>query len=382
MYQKFRGLYFVFFLLSSFIFTSVFTKAYASTDKPHILLISLTDRVGSSAWYKGIDEYSKLSAEALDVDLEHFAIGTLREKVLPLLEERLSQDPKPDYMIFGNQLNLGVDLLQMAENHEIKSFLYIEPLSDEDFKTVEGPRGKFKSWIGQLIPNDEQVGYDLANYLINDAKRRKTALGDPSKVKLVAVSGRRSTPAAYLRQQGLIRAVKERDDVELLQTVSGRWASDVAARKYLGLKGRYGRIDAVWNANDSMAMGVVSALDQNDFRPSIGGVDWIDDAVQALTEEKMVATMGGHVFDIAYVIALIKNYHEGTDFAKASGTYSLQSKLMPLTRDNLSEFESFLKYKNTDKVDFQAGFAGLIKRENLENITIQRFVKQSMVKVQ
>ena len=354
------------------------SKVMAAEDRPSILLISLTDRLDVSAWYRGIDEYSKLSAVALEVDLEHLALGLSREEIIPFLDKKLSTFPKPDYLIFANQLNLGTEILKLGEKHNVKSFLYIEPLSADDYSNLSGPRGTYKNWIGQLIPDDEKAGYDLANKIINDAKKRKIKKGDTSKVRLIAMSGRRSTPAAYLRHKGLMRAVNTREDVEFLQSVSARWAKDVAARKFIGLQGRYGKIDAVWNANDTMAMGVISVTESNGSLPSIGGVDWIDDAVKALSDEKLVATMGGHVFDIAYVVALINNYHQGIDFADYTGTASLRSNLMILTPDNLSDFEAFLKYKDTEKVDFKKGFKGLVNKDNLKDITIQKFVEQAM----
>jgi len=365
------------FIVSIFPFTA-FASTSASEDKPLIILVSLTDTVEGNDWYASVDEYARLSAEALNADFEHLTLGDLREGVIPLLEARFLASPKPDYIVFANQMGLGLDILKLAEKHQVKSFLYNEPLSPNDYKNTKGPRGQFKNWLGQLIPNDEQVGYDLANYLIDDAKRRKLERGDTSKVKMVAMSGRRTSPAASLRYKGLMRAIESRTDVHFLQSVSGRWSTDVAARKYSGLKQRYGQIDAVWNANDSMALGVVKAVEMNEFPPSIGGVDWIEGAVNALSDQTMVATMGGHVFDIAYVIALIRKYHDGIDFAKDNGTYSLKSSLMSLRQDNLNEFQSFLKYKNTGKVNFKSGFENLIRSENLNNITIERFVEQSM----
>jgi ABC-type sugar transport system substrate-binding protein len=58
------------------------------------------------------------------------------------------------------------------------------------------------------------------------------------------------------------------------------------------------RIDALWAANDPMALGAMTALREGGYAPGkdvlIGGVNWSHDAVDKVLDGEMVVTHGGH----------------------------------------------------------------------------------------
>jgi len=342
--------------------------------RPQVTLFMAANGVGDALWYEGIVEHSQAAADALNIDLKHVFAGTVRPEVLARLEEELTQTPKPDYVVFGNQRSLGTTMLEMAEEHGVNAFLYIAPISSGDHERLSGPRGKLKHWIGELIPNDEQAGFDLAQILI--ARARAKHVEKNEKLHLVGIAGRRSTSSAKERQKGLMRALAVNDDVELLQVVSARWQTEVAEQKFKLLKRRYPHIDIVWSANDPMALGVVRAVrDTNPvLKPSIGGVDWIPPAIDAVEGGELVATMGGHNFDIAYVMALLRNHYDGIDFTEIAGTPSLSSRLVPLSARNVGAYQDFLKYKADGRIDYAIGLSGLDTAEALENLSMQRFI--------
>jgi len=354
---------------------NAFSQGKAETKtKPRVTLFMAANGVGDALWYEGIVDHSQKAANALDIDLTHVFAGTIRPTVLAKLKEELTKTPKPDYIVFGNQRSLGPTMLEMAERHGVKAFLYIAPLSPEDHKRFGGPRGKLKNWIGELIPNDEQAGFDLAQILITQAREKQEKPGET--LHVVAITGRRSTSSAKERQKGLMRALAMNDDVELHQVVSARWQTDVAEQKFNMLRRRYTHIDIVWAANDPMALGVVEAVKKIDtsFNPAIGGVDWIPPAITAVQNKKLVATMGGHNFDIAYVMALLRNHYDGIDFAEITGTPSLSSKLVPISTDNVDIYNNFFKHKTNGKIDYAVGLSGLDSAEVLENLSMQRFI--------
>lgn len=347
-------------------------------ERPRVLYIIAADSIEDAKWYEGLVEHSQAAADALNIELEQMFAGTVRPVVLARVNERLESGPKPDYLVFGNQRSLGVELLQTAEAHEIDAFLYIAPLLDEDVEAVGHPREKLAHWIGQLIPDDEQAGYDLANVLIEDARHRKTRGRDSAPIRVVGIAGRKSTTSSQQRQAGLLRAVSEHQDVELLQVVSARWKGDVAGRKYKLLRQRYGDIDVVWSANDPMALGIVEAIEGEETPPSVGGVDWIAPALDAVSDGKLLTTLGGHNFDIAYVMSLLRFHHDGIDFADVAGTASLRSHLEPLTPDNISTYLDFLELKEAGRVDYAAGLSSLLDDpETLENLSIRHFIVEA-----
>lgn len=354
----------------------------ASDNGPHILFIVDAETEDDARWYQALARHSRSSARALGVDLEILFSGTARPVALGRLETRLKQSPKPDYLVFGNQRGLAEKFLQIAGTHDIEAFMSIAPLEPVVFDRLGGPRGQHKHWIGQLMPDDEQAGYDLAMNLIEEARRRQMLRSETGRLQLVGITGRRSSTVSRLRHEGLLRAVRECDDVELLQVLPGRWQRHVTERKYRLLQQRYGRIDIVWTANDPMAIGVLDAIADDQHPPVLGGMDWIKPALDALSTNRMVASMGGQDFDIAYVIALLNHYHKGSDFADVAGTASLTSKLVPLTSANVEEYILFQTLEDEDRLNIQSGFDGLLEeRGALQNITRRRFIDRAKATV-
>lgn len=347
-------------------------------EKPRITIFMAANGVGDALWYQGIVDHSQAAADALDIELRHAFAGTVRPEVLTRLEQELTRTPKPDYVVFGNQRSLGSTMLEMAEAHNVKAFLYIAPISPDDHARLGGPRGELGHWIGELIPNDEQAGFDLAQILI--ARAREERANDSEKLHLVGIAGRRSTSSAKERQKGLMRALSVNDDVELLQIVSARWQADVAEQKYKLLKHRYPHIDIVWSANDPMALGVIEGVRdiKPDPEPAIGGVDWIPPAIEAVEQGDLVATMGGHNFDIAYVMALLRNHYDGTDFAEIAGTPSLSSTLVPLSEDSVAAYRDFLTYHAEGRIDYAIGLSGLDTAQALGELSMQRFISRTV----
>lgn len=372
-----RSIRFVIALLAHcFLAVGASAEHIPQNERPVVVLFIAANGTADAIWYDGIVENSQAAADALNLELEQIFAGTVRPKVLAALEQRLKQAPKPDYIVFGNQRGLGADMLKLTNDYEVNTFLYIAPLEDEDHARIGGPRASLPYWIGELIPDDEKAGYDLAQFLIEEAR---DAAKDPSRtIRMLGITGRRSTTSSAQRHRGLLRAVSEHDDVDLLQTVPGRWRRDVAKQKYKLLLNRYGDVDIVWAANDPMALGVVEAAQERSDDVKIGGVDWIPPALQALEDGTLVASMGGHNFDIAYVMALLRNHFDGHDFADIAGSPSLSSNLIPLTSENIAHYQEFSVRKQNSKIDFGAGLSKLVTEEGLENISITPFIENTM----
>jgi len=370
-------------LLCLSVFFLSYVSAEAASERPvesaNILFIMNADSEALDLWHIGLVENSQAAAKDLGVNLEYLFVGTDRSLTLRKIENRMQYTPTPDYIIFSNTFGLGVDILKLAEANQVQSFLFIDPLSKEEYLSYGGPRENFKYWIGELTPDDVRVGYDLANFLIAEAQTLKEAREDTSPVKLIAITGHRSSTASRKRKEGFLQAVSEHDDIRFLQSVSARWQGEVANEKYKFLQMRYGEIDVVWSANDSMALGIVEATKVDESPPLLGGVDWISPAIEAIRNDSLKASMGGHSFDIAYVIAILNLHHKGDDFSQLAGTPSLKSKLVPMTKAYLPVYDLFLEQKKTGRIDYANGFAALLKdKETFNDLSLKRFIDFSL----
>ena len=361
-------------LAPSIAFTSpIKASAGAPANRaPIVVIVHVTDSVNDALWYRELTTTAKSAADAFNIEVENVFAGTDRPRVLSTLRERLSRKPTPNYVVFANQRELGREMLSVCNRHRVDAFLFSAPLSVDSYQALGGPRRELKHWIGQLIPDDERAGYELALLLIEHAKAQRQP---DTRLRMLGISGLRSTSSARQREAGLRRALRNRDDVELLQIVSARWSRSVARRKYELLVKRYGPVDLVWVANDPMALGVLESLGSQTNLPLVGGVDWIPPAIRAVADGRLVATFGGHFMDIALVLALLRNHYDGVDFAKISGTASLRSSLVPMDSSNVAGYASFLQQRTAKNINYRSLLASLRRPETLNRLNIELFVE-------
>ena len=80
------------------------------------------------------------------------------------------------------------------------------------------------------------------------------------------------------------------------------------------------RIDALWAANDPMALGGLRALIENGYRPGsdvmVGGLNWSQPAVDRVLKNEMVITHGGHFLLGAWAMIMLRDYRDGRDFSE------------------------------------------------------------------
>ena len=146
------------------------------------------------------------------------------------------------------------------------------------------------SYIGS---DDETIGYELAKYLFK-------AMG--GKGKVVHIDG---VPAAITAQnrKEIHRAMKENPSIELLASQPGNYRRLPAVQVFENLMQRFPVIDAVFCANDDMAVGVAEALAAagRGNNTKVVGIDGIPDATAAITADKMFASADFSGHDQAYL---------------------------------------------------------------------------------
>jgi ribose transport system substrate-binding protein len=145
-------------------------------------------------------------------------------------------------------------------------------------------------WIAHIAINSEEVGVAVSEQLLG-------AIG--SRGGIVALQGRLDTDPAQKRFAGLKKILAAHPDVSLLAEQTANWDRTAAFPIVQTWLAKYGdRINAVWAANDDMALGGLEALRGlgRAGRTPVVGVDGIPEAIAAIGKGEMTATVSSDAF--------------------------------------------------------------------------------------
>jgi len=133
------------------------------------------------------------------------------------------------------------------------------------------------------------------------------------KGRIVGLGGIPSNAPAIERKQGLMNVLKEFPEVELLDFQAADWSTQKANEVMSSFITRFGDIDGVFAANDSMAIGAVEALRAEGLagQIAVAGFDGTPQAIQMIESGEMCATVdtnpgwgGGILLAITYHAAI------------------------------------------------------------------------------
>ncbi|PTL75501.1 ABC transporter substrate-binding protein [Vitiosangium sp. GDMCC 1.1324] len=304
---------------------------------------------------RSIMDIMDAAARDLGIDLVQYNAEYWPGENLELVRRVVSGSPRPDYLIISMHRGIGVRVLELAEQAHIPVFVIITSLTPEEQSRIGGPREHFKSWLGQMVPDDEAAGYRLA-HLLRDSAQGLPSGSPGGRRGLVALEGRGDAYAVE-RSEGLRNALDGLEGVEFLQGVYVIvWDPKMAQRRMSLLLRRYPELQLVWAANDVMALGAVQALEDAGRHPGedvvVGGMGWTPQALQAVREGRLVTSLGGQVLQGAWALVLLYDYHHGRDFA--SERLDWHTDMVAVTRDNVDEYLRLLGDPAWAEIDFRA----------------------------
>lgn len=308
------------------------------------------DLQGTSWFWEQTIKIMRAAAEDLDVDLtvaySHSNSYSLKKDGLKALNER----GKADFFLTGYWPASTQFHLQRAEQLGIRSFIFNSGVSSDERAEAGRPRGKYKYWIGQSIPDDRQAGYLLADMLIKKAKAAGKT--DGGKVHLIALAGWGEDE----RSAGLMKRIKENSDAVLDELILTGWSKDTAYREMTEKLKLHPTVTVVWNEGDPMALGAIKAAEDLGRAPGkdifIGGFNWSPDIIQAIIDGKMLVTLGGHFLEGTKALLLVHDYYYGIDFADNPGLETL-TQLQSITQDNAQEYLEALQNLDWREIDFR-----------------------------
>ena len=193
------------------------------------------------------------------------------------------------------------DINAFIAAHGQDSILFVDPSSDANAASIAqicDDAGVYWSstWVcGDLDPADFEYwvihqlvygvtqGYENAKYLFE-------AMGGEGKV--LAIGGIPTEKNSNDRDAGLMQALEEYPNVELLDMQHAYWEMQKALDITEAWLGKYEDVDAIWCASDGMALGAIEALKAKGIKDDVlvCGVDGQNNAIQAIIDGDLLCT--------------------------------------------------------------------------------------------
>ncbi|MBX2830066.1 MAG: ABC transporter substrate-binding protein [Rhodospirillales bacterium] len=312
---------------------------------------------GDHGFWKDVRDTMQAAADQFGYELIVFDSNRDWKLMIESAEKAFALTPPPDYIIAVNEHQQGTRIILEAEERGIPVIMLLNDLTDAQKTSYGRPRKEIGNWILTLTPDNERAGYEIATSLI-DAAGLANDEQIPNKLCLLSIAGDRKTPASLQRLDGLDHALSQYPVLKQQRRIVANWSFDEAYRQTAALLKRGECIDAVWAANDDIALGAIAALEEAGRLPGkdvfIGGLNWSAQGLRNVAEGKMTLTHGGHFFAGAWVMVLLHDYINGVEKPRSNPEISF--RMEAITRENMPSFEEVLTTRDWRKIDY-AGFS-------------------------
>jgi len=301
-----------------------------------------------SALWDNIIHFSQEAAADLGITLKVYVADRNPDRMIEQVQSAVRGGV--DGIIFPSFQNSGEKILQIADRQRVPAILINSPILYADHR----PRMKYKHWIGSVLPDDEKAGATLIQQLIDDA-----ALRVSPRIHILAIEGNPKDESSILRLRGLNNYLRHQENLGDVHIVTGNWDRDTAYEEFKNYFRDHPEVNIVWSADDNMALGVVKAIEDLAIENKIiiGGIGWDKEALQAVEEDRMQVSIGGHFLEGAWATVLMYDYLHGFDFANESTAF--KSPMVGISRSTHGKYASIIRF---DSKAFQ--FSRLSKARN------------------
>ena len=123
----------------------------------------------TGAFWFTVSKFMKAAAEQLNINLE--ILYAERDHIRMQQQARMvaARSTLPDYLIVVNEKLAADDMVKVADRAGLKVFVMFNSFFGMQAKQMGKPRGKYKNWIGSLVPDFKVGGYQIARWTIDKA---------------------------------------------------------------------------------------------------------------------------------------------------------------------------------------------------------------------
>ncbi|NQZ81515.1 MAG: ABC transporter substrate-binding protein [Colwellia sp.] len=328
----------------------IFLLFYTSSSWAINITLLNADNHTSPFWQR-ISSFAQDAADDLGINLtviysdNHYIIQLKNINKLTKMAE------KPDYVIFMPYRDSIVRVFDALEQAKIPFVTLERVYSEENSKQVGLPREKYKYWLGEMFHDNIKAGKTLSKVLVSSLLKDKPK---SKKYKAVAITGDNFS-SNFKRWYGLKMVVNSIPNINISEMVRANWDRQQAQLKYKFLREKYIKIDIVFTSSDEMALGVMDAVNTSSLMLNkdivIGGFDWIPEALIAIKNGKLTASVGGHFMQGAWAIVKIYDHHQKLDVFK-KGDNSDYVEMLVADASNIDIYLPLAQEINFTKINF------------------------------
>lgn len=332
------------FLLTAFMALSVFfalpQSTKASAEIPEKIIAGVFIRSMTNPYEIELVEGANMFAEyynnkGYNIEVQVFPCDSSDEKQISDLEAFvINEDEGVEKIVFmiTNTDPLMAEVAEICEDAEV----YWASL----WNIIDGLRpDAYKYWVAHTGLDDYTTGCTTAQYLIDN-------LETPGSGNILALQGMLGVTSATKRFEGLQDILGENTGVTLLAEQTANWSASEAMDIVETWLTKYPDVDAIWCANDDMAIGAIQALEAAGLagKVLVCGADGIPGAKDAIKEGTMSCTM--------YNNSYVQSGYMLTYCLKAL-TGELDTESMPLTESYFNTPGVLWTAENIDEyIDF------------------------------
>jgi ABC-type sugar transport system substrate-binding protein len=283
--------------------------------------VGFINPTGPPEFWQLVSTTMKAAAAELGIDVEIRQTRRSRDKAIAIAQDFLAERPRPDYLIATNDVDAGGEIIKLTDAAHVRTILLNSDLDSKNWEAYGEPRTKYRDWLGSIVPDHEGAGYGIATAVLTEAARLTKR-----PLKILALTGDATTPASVERVRGLKRGIGVMSNllgpnsVQLVDVRYLDWSAKTAEDAMREFIQSGPRIDALWAANDPMALGAIAALTEGGYHPGVdtlvGGLNWSQEAVDRVLNGDMVVSYGGHFLLGAWAMVILRDYQDGRDFAE------------------------------------------------------------------
>ena len=316
----------------------------------HLLFVS--PAYADDPFWRRVEEHMEYAAASMGFDLKVKYGNDSPLRVRELALKAMQESHKPDFLILQFNGPIMPELLQQGEEQMVRIVTINAPASDNDRARTGVPGEPFKKWIAHIWPDDRQAGFLEAKLLLDKAKARWPDQPLPS---LLAFNGTRYeiSHVAENRGAGLQQALAAYPGSKLAQEFSRYWNVEKATQPLLSALTRYPEAHLLWAASDDMALRLYQRLEESGKDPHdflLAGIDATPEGLTAVTEGKLVGSIGGHFLEGAWAVVVIHDYLYARD--NDPHPLQLQTNMYAFTAQDIARLRTFYEQGIFARIDY------------------------------